>query len=186
MPTEVEWDDFYVKFEAALGEVNASALQIAAPIVYRALARIQELLSVVPPEPARDRAKHFNTYVRNIGRFPKAAFAQTAEGLWQRKRKGAYDQGQVRYTSQQSSKRWGIYVTDTPASVVGTLRNDATYSGWVFGPKDESLDPHQVKWHTETGWVSQDDALSGASSEIDAMLQEATQQIISNLMKEGG
>ena len=133
MPTEVEWDDFYVKFEAALSMINAQALQIAAPLVYKSLARIQELLSVIPPQPARDRSKHFNTYVRNIGRFPKAAFVQTAEGVWQRKRKGAYAQGQIRYTSQQSSKRWGIYLSDTPNQVSGVLRNEASYSGWVFG-----------------------------------------------------
>ena len=182
MPREMEWDEFYVQFQAGLTLVTTHALRIAAPVVYRALARIQEVLSVIPPQPARDRAKTFNTYVRNIGSFPKSAFVQTNEG-WKRKRTGAYDKGKIRYTSQQSSKRWGIYVDETGNTIIGTLRNDATYSGWIWGPKDQSLDPHQVEWHTETGWVSQDDAIRETKPDVDQMLQQAVDEILAVLMR---
>jgi hypothetical protein len=180
------WDQFHEEFQAALLLVEDRALPIASEMIYKVLAHIQELLSVIPEQPDRARAKTFNTYVRNIGNFPKAAFSQDAQGIWKRRRQGAYDVGKVRYTSQQSSKRWGIYINDEENAVTGALRNDASYSGWLWGPLDMSADPHQVAWHTETGWISQDTALEEAQEVTDDLLAGAVNEIMAILSERGG
>jgi hypothetical protein len=195
-----EWDDFYTDFQAALTQIEDRALPAAAEMIYRILARIQETLSVIPEQPARDRARgtdskgrevvHFNTYVRNIGNFPKSAFVQVQRGdkagQWKRKKTGAYDQGKVRYTSEQSSKRWGIYVNEGDHEITGELRNDASYSGWVFGTIDQSMTLHQVPWHTLTGWTYTEQAIEITRTDVDAMLAEQVTQIVEMLSRGQG
>lgn len=155
----------FIAFERQLDGVSEQSTPLIVEALGRGLQSLQSAISVVPPQPARDRAPsgHFNTYVRGVGRLPKSAFF-TKKGV---ARKSIKTKGATR-TSEKSSQRWRMSVETEGNVVRGTLENTASYSGWVWGPKEG--DPHQVPWHAETGWVSADDALEQTMGHIDAMM----------------
>ena len=76
-------------------------------------------------------------------------------------------------------KKYRHKVEVTDESAVGLLTNEATYSGWVVGPKEG--DPHQVSFHAETGWVNADDAVEKAKPEILKYVSEAVEDFIEML-----
>lgn len=152
---------------------------VFAPLASRAIAvsleAIEQVISPYPPQPDRMRSGHFNGYVRGQGRYPKSAFyPDTAEpGGWGLKRGR---KGQVKLTSQQMDKKFRTSVTREAHRIHGELRNDATYSGWVIGPKQG--DPHQVPWHAETGWVNADDAIDQATPAIEGSMSKAIDDLL--------
>lgn len=179
----MSWDEFHTEFQMGLTAVTERAAQMLNPVASQVLARMQDLISVIPPQPDRNRAPRFNNYVREIGHFPRSAFYATKKGTWRRKgRVSRIEQGQIRYTSQQSNTRWMTYITGQPSLVVGTLRNETSYGGWVFGPRDASLDIHQAAWHAETGWVSQDAAIEEAMPELNRLMAGVTDEIVSTIL----
>jgi hypothetical protein len=135
------------------GDEQVAAAFAAAPGLARALfdraARqglqsLEGVLKPYPPQPPRDRAKTFNTYVRGIGRFPKSAFVGA-----QRKGRGAYKPGprggQVRRTSEQLGKRWQSRVYPQAVGITAMLSNPVSYAQYVQGEK-------QPYYHLQTGW----------------------------------
>ncbi len=73
-------------------------------------------------------------------------------------------------------KKYRHRVSVEEASIVGELSNEATYSGWVVGPKEG--DPHQVDFHAETGWVNADDAVERAKPLILEYVSEEIEDFI--------
>lgn len=184
-------------FAQALKQVE----EIAAPLGERAigvsLTALKNTLEPVPPQPDRDRAnqdhKHpspYNRYVRGVGVFPRRAF-EMVDGQWQRKKKGAYKKGpkggKVQYTSEQSTKKWLVQVQAKGGAVEGELRNEASYSGVLFGHKpgvnaDDGI-PAQAIFHAATGWNNIDDSLAAVQPVIDAAFDKAAEQTVKQLVK---
>lgn len=144
----------------------------------RVLVKVQAEISPYPPQPDRMRSGKLNTYVRGVGRYPKSAFVpETSEpgGFKVRKTKRA----QIRHTSQDMASKYRMSVQVTDSNIEGRLWNEADYSGWVIGPKEG--DPHQVAFHTETGWPNQDDVMTRLQPEIDAHKERAIASLMDTL-----
>lgn len=149
------------------------------PIVTKAmtisLTAIYEQISPYPPQPNRMRSGKLNTYVRGQGFYPRSAFIPDASepgGFRTKKTKKA----QIRLVSQQMDKKWRMNVINTGEEVTGILRNEATYSGYVSGGKDE-----QMPFHAETGWPNKDDSIEAAMPIIEESVDSAVNAFISGL-----
>jgi len=184
-------------FEKALRKVD----EIAAPLGERAigasLTALKNALEPVPPQPDRDRANKdgkypspYNRYVRGIGVFPRSAF-EMVEGQWKRKKKGAYKKGpkgeKVRHTSEQSTKKWRIEVVMQGNAVAGELRNEASYSGYLFGHKPGGQAvaddiPSQAPFHMDSGWSNLDDSLAKVQPVIDEAFGKAVDRVVQQLV----
>jgi hypothetical protein len=102
-------------------------------------------------------------------------------------RKAANAAGVVGYKmgkpSEQSSRRWKVQVTPGDnGNVRGELRNEASYSGYVFG--HDGSDPKQAELMSKIGWTSIDSAVSDAAGAIDQILKAGVDEII-NLIASG-
>lgn len=167
--TEAGFKVSLVNFEGVAKALN-SAEKLFMPFAARAMRDINDAIikeiAPYPPQPDRMRSGHLNTYVRGQGSYPKSAFVRNIKepGGWSIK-KGAHA---VKLTSQQMDKKYRGSVKREKHQVTGLVENEASYSGWVVGPKKG--DPHQVDFHAETGWVNADDAVEQAMPAImDAM-----------------
>lgn len=166
-------DNDLAKFQNALEKSGELFWPLAAKAAAQSLQVVQSLLEPYPAQPPRNRAKTFNTYVRGVGRLPKSSF--TGGGI---KTKGA----KVRRVSERMSTRFKIDVKQQEAGVTGELKNTASYSGWVLGPKDTSETPHQAPWHKQTGWANIDDTLNEAMPQIEQFFGNAVDEFISKLV----
>lgn len=139
---------------------------------------IKSIISPYPPQPDRDRAKTFNTYVRGKGRYPKSAFVKNPKepGGYATK---AVNKGQVRMTSQRMDASFEETVNQGSDSVTVKLSNRASYSGYVIG--FENGTPHQQPFHKETGWVSTEEAVAGAMGEVGVIMEGALQDFFGSL-----
>jgi len=154
------------------------------PLISRAVAislqAVQSAISVIPAQPSRTRSKHFNTYVRGTGSFPKSAFvpsAGTPGGFKVLGKNKLIKAGRVRMTSQDLPNKFRMTVTsDRDGNVIGDLHNSASYSGWVNGPPGSGT-PHQVKPHQRTGWVNSEQALAEAMPQIKNACNTAMRQL---------
>jgi hypothetical protein len=77
------------------------------------------------------------------------------------------------------SSKFKIDVSAQAEEVDGELRNYADYSGYALGHHTE--DPHQVPWHAETGWESQDDAVTTAMPRIEHYANQAADEFIKRI-----
>lgn len=188
-------DEGFDELQRGLQRASRLALPLAERAIGVALTALESVMAPYPPQPDRDRANQdgekpspYNTYVRGIGHFPRSAFRQV-EGVWQRKKTGAYKPGpkggKVRRTSQQLDKRWRIRVVREGHAVVGTLENTASYSGYVIGHKAgvESNDgtPAQAPFHAETGWPNVDDSLAHVQPIIDQAFETVIDTFVTQL-----
>lgn len=155
---------------SALEGADRLFMPLASKAMAISLTAIESIIAPYPPQPARDRAAHFNTYVRGQGNYPKSAFvADSSEpGGYRTKR---VPKASIRLTSQQMDKRFSKSVKVKENILQGELRNEATYSGYVIGPVEG--DPHQVSFHAQTGWVNADDAIAQATPDIVESLNTA-------------
>ncbi len=165
-----------------LAALLANADRLFLPFAGRAALDIADgilgRISVYPPQPARDRAKTFNTYVRGKGRYPRSAFVQD------KREPGGYasrrvDKSQIKMTSQRMDASFGETVIQGSNSVTVRLENRASYSGYVIG--FEQGNPHQQPFHKETGWVSTDEAVAVAMSEVSGIMEGALQDFFGSL-----
>jgi hypothetical protein len=142
------------------------------------LQALYEEQSPYPPQPDRMRSGHLNTYVRGQGNYPASAFVadKSEPGGFRTKR---VSKGQIKLTSQQMDKKYKQKVTTSSSEVIGELRNDATYSGYVIGHKTE--DPHQVSFHATTGWPNADDSVATAIPAINASVEKAINDFLKQL-----
>jgi hypothetical protein len=136
------------------------------------LSSLQRFVEVYPPQPDRNRAKTFNTYVRGVGNYPKSSFIANP------KAPGGYKvkltpKGQIKMTSQQMNKGFRQTVMVRDNTIAGTLFNQATYSGWVLGSIDQAMTPHQVPWHTETGWVAKETGMTEVEDDLNRNVEAA-------------
>lgn len=174
---KVTFTDDFSKLEEALDSVQMLFRAYASEGIAKSVAAISRVIEPYPPQPNRMRSGRLNTYVRGQGRYPKSAFIPDARepGGFAIK-KGARA---IKLTSQQMDKKYRQKVTPTEEGIVGQLSNEATYSGWVVGPKEG--DPHQVSFHAETGWVNADDAVEQAKPEILKYVSESVEKFIESL-----
>ena len=98
-----------------------------------------------PPQPSRTRAKTFNTWVREVGALPRAAFGISKKtGKTTIRRAGRA----VLRPSEKMLKKWkeaDPQITISRNSISGRLTNAASYGAFVQGQE-------QVRWHKQTGW----------------------------------
>ncbi len=162
------------KLQELLAGAEALFLPHASKAILEAEVVVKEIWGAYPPQPPRDRAKSFNTYVRGKGNYPKSAFVadQSEPGGYKTKRVKA---GTVKLTSQRMNTRFKVDVNGAK----GTLTNTADYSSYVIG--NETEDPSQVSFHSETGWVSTDQAIAQAMPQIEAIAQEAAEKFVNSL-----
>lgn len=151
-----------------LAEALESAQELFKPFATKSIAislgAIEDAISPYPPQPDRMRSGHFNTYVRGQGSYPKSAFvpdSQEASGFRIKPKTAA-----VKLTSQQMDKKFRSKVKISGKVITGELRNDASYSGWVLGTENKGATPHQVDFHTATGWMSTEGAIDKAKPTI--------------------
>lgn len=163
----------------ALEEMPDKAVPLVEKAMIRGLLSVQGRVEPYPPQPDRNRAGTFNTYVRGIGHFPKSSFVGG-----RRKKRGAYTPGphggKVRRVSERLGSRWAIkVVTDVGnVSVTGTLGNNASYANVVQGDR-------QAAHHALTGWVTLDDAVDQSVEDVEAAFDEAIDQVV-DWFNEGG
>lgn len=162
----------------ALEQAKELFMPLASKAIALSLKAIEEEIAPYPPQPDRMRSGHLNTYVRGIGFYPKSAFvADTNEpGGFSIKR---VKSTQIRYTSEQMDKRFKSKVKVTDKAITGELRNTASYSGYVIGWK--MGDPHQKEHHSQTGWVSADDAIEKARPKIEQSINTAIDEFLRKL-----
>ena len=161
----------------ALGNAEALFKPFASRAISESLVAISAEIEPYPPQPDRMRSGHLNTYVRGQGSYPKSAFIPDSKELGGfRLKKGSHA---IKLTSQQMDKKYKQEVTVNKKSVIGILSNDASYSGWVVGPKKGT--PHQVAFHAETGWVNSDDAVEQAMPQIESAMSDAVDDFIEML-----
>lgn len=179
------------ELDTALEQVQAIAIPIATLAISQGLQAIEAKIAPYPPQPDRDRAnqdhKHpspYNTWVRNAGAYPRSAFRSVPGGkgqdAWKIKHVAVKSLSRA---SEQMSKKFRIQVGVSQDAVVGELRNDASYSGWVIGSKDASQTPHQAAWHAETGWVAKEDAIEQAMPFISQAVDDAIDQVLNRIIK---
>ncbi len=154
-----------------LAEMPETAQPLIGDAMGEGLDAILRIVEMYPPQPPRDRAKTFNTYVRGIGRFPLSSFV---EG--KRKRRRAYE-GHVRYTSEDLGNQWSQEI-EIGTGVVGTLGNPVSYADYVQGAK-------QAAHHAQTGWVTIEEALEQATPEIMAAFEQALDRLIEKFNQGG-
>ena len=165
---------------SALDRASDLYIPFASKAVAISLTAIYSKVSPYPPQPARNRAKSFNTYVRGQGTYPKSAFVPDVSeigGFRTIKTRHA----QIRMTSQQMDKRFKQSVHVSSDAVVGELKNTATYSGHVIGRK--SGDPKQASFHALTGWANTEDSLEAAMPAIDAAFNDSVDSFLEALSK---
>lgn len=171
---KISFSDDFSELREALNSVETLFKPFASKGIARSLSAISRVIEPYPPQPDRMRSGRLNTYVRGQGRYPKSAFVpDVREPGGFAIKKGARA---IKLTSQQMDKKYRHKVEVTDESVVGILSNEATYSGWVVGPKEG--DPHQVSFHAETGWVNADDAVEQAKESILGYMSEAIEDFI--------
>jgi hypothetical protein len=78
-------------------------------------------------------------------------------------------------------KRFRIQVRVEEDAIIGSLKNTASYSGWVLGSEDNSKVPHQVAYHRETGWVAKETAITRAKPTMDKAMDIAIGQFLAVL-----
>jgi len=174
----------------------AVAPQIAAPEIEKAVGRsliaIYGKAGPYPPQPPRDRAESFNTYMRGIGHFPRSSFVGA-----KRKARGAYAAGprggQVRRTSEDLGQKaahktffsgymattrgqWKTKGRVTAQGFLGILGNTASYADYVQGEK-------QASYHAQTGWVKLSDAARQVTTQIQQLFNNAAMAIAKALRR---
>ena len=140
----------HIEGDEAVQRAFQQAPRLANTIMQQTMRQANQLmvgtLKPYPPQPPRDRAKTFNTYVRGIGHFPRSSFAGG-----QRKKRGAYKPGArggtVRRTSERLGARWSSKVQRAGGGWLGITSNSASYADVVQGQK-------QPYYHLQTGWVT--------------------------------
>ena len=153
-------------FSITLDRVTDAAPQQFAGAMETSLLDLLSILKPYPPQPDRNRAKTFNTYVRGIGRLSRSAFGG----------KRINTKGNVGRTSQRLGTKWTSSVEVSGATVTGTIENSASYSNVVQGTR-------QPPFHAETGWVKYEDAYTQAKEQIDRNFNEALDQILEELAR---
>jgi hypothetical protein len=141
------------------------------------LVLIEAYMTKIPPQPDRQRAKTFNGWIREIGRFPKSDFIPEPGGTFRvkRKRKGPTKK------SERSAKAWRMELQQNESKVDAELRNEASYSGWLFATKNAAVTPHQVPWHTLTGWPNIDDAFKDLQPQLDEAIDKQVTDFLQTL-----
>lgn len=158
-------------FAITLDRVADATPEMFAGAMTQSLLDMESVLKPYPPQPARDRAKTFNTYVRGIGRLPKSAFV-TKSGAT---RKKVVTKGAIR-TSQRLGTRWSHRVDISDNTVTGTIENTATYAVFVQGR-------YQPAYHHETGWVTGEEAYEQQEAQIMRNFNETLDRVLAEIAK---
>lgn len=170
------------KLPKLLDGIDRLFIPYATKAIAISLNYLKGLISPYPPQPPRNRGGRINTYVRGVGFYPRSAFVSDSSepGGYRVKRA---KKSTIRYTSEQMDKRYAQVVKSTETGAEGTLKNTASYSGWVIGSKDNNEIPHQLPYHTITGWPNKDDTLNAAMPFIDAQRDKAIDQMMQAIME---
>lgn len=106
---------------------------------------VQQEASKFPPQPSRTRSRHFNTWVREVGQLPRAAFGVSKKtGKTTIRRAGRA----VLRPSEMLLKKWKEaqpQIRIGGGYIVGRITNAASYGVFVQGVR-------QAKFHAVTGW----------------------------------
>lgn len=168
------------EFVSRLKDAEGAARSLGIQAMSLTLNALQKVVEVYPPQPDRMRSGRFNTYVRGVGHYPLSSFIPDKDtpGGYKVKRTR---KSKIRMTSEQMNKRFVQTVTTNNVHVLGTLKNEASYSGWVLGTEDQGEVPHQVPWHAETGWVSEETGTSQIEQTLEHNVAKMTEDFIKGL-----
>lgn len=169
-----------IKGLTELIQAMADSPEIARPLMEQAMTKsllgLRDVLRDYPPQPPRDRAKTFNTYVRGRGRYPRSAFP--GGQLNSRAGTTALHAGQVRLTSERLGSKW-THATEWGSDYLeGVLGNTASYALEVQGSAED-----QNYWHGVTGWPTIDGTLNDQEEQIYQNYDEALTELIAQLEK---
>ncbi len=162
-------EDDIKTFYVTLGKVTDASPEYFKPAMEMSMLDMLGELKPYPPQPARNRAKTFNTYVRGVGRLPKSAFF-TSTG---KERKNIKTKG-AKLTSQRLGTKWTFDVEIESNTVTGTLSNNATYSNIVQGDR-------QPAFHAQTGWVTYEQAYDNTEQQILKNFDDAMDKLLEDL-----
>lgn len=158
----------------ALQDAPELARRIAKRAMSDSLNVLRGLVRPYPPQPPRNRAASFNTYVRGVGHFPRSSFT-----AGERKKRGAYRPGpkggRVHRTSERLGEKWTQEVRVEGDAVEGVLGNTASY---VFAVQSRDRQP---PYHAMTGWVTIEDALDQAEPDIVRIWGGAVDELVEEL-----
>lgn len=175
---DVELKGGFDELIRALDKADSLFLPLASEAMAISLTAIEEEIAPYPPQPPRNRSKHFNTYVRGQGFYPRSSFVadKTEPGGYRIKKT---PRGKIRLVSQQMDKKFKSNVKFTGNAITGELKNEAGYSGYVIGSKTE--DPKQTDFHAATGWQNKEDAIAAATPKIIQSLNTAIDKFLARL-----
>lgn len=158
--------------------------EVAVPILSQkmeqSLLLIEGLVKEYPPQPRRDRAKTFNTYVRGKGRYPRSYFpgGQFNARAGRRLKK----RGKVHLVSERLGTKWTHKVSVRKDQVIeGVLGNSASYAGYVQIKDDPEGDVDQTDFHAATGWPTLEDSIDQVEPEIDKLFDQGADEILRKL-----
>lgn len=162
-----------------LAKADAAFVPFATTATLEAEEVVEENIGIYPPQPPRDRAKSFNTYVRGKGKYPRSAFIRDP------KQPGGYrtrrvNKGTIKFTSERMNTRFRKFVMPSGNVVLGTLKNEASYSGYVIG--HEAGYPQQRDFHKATGWRSVEEAIAISMPKINEIANKVVKDFIRSLL----
>ena len=157
------------EFVAAIQRSPETAVPILETALERALLLVEGVVKQYPPQPARDRAKTFNTYVRGRGHYPLSAFNRGGK-----LKRGAKRDPTIRLTSERLGTKWTHQVDFDEAGAVGEIGNTASYA-------DEVQGEGQADFHAETGWPTLPAAMDQQEQNIYDILELALNEILKKL-----
>lgn len=166
MAKNIELEGFD-EFVRALAEAPGLARPIMGKKMKESLFSLRGTLKETPPQPPRDRAKTFNTYVRGFGHRPKSYFTGGSRRI-----KGV--KSLAKQTSEKLDTKWTDEIEFEAEAVIGVLGNTASYAQVVQGEL-------QPDFHAQTGWITLDDALDQHEAEINDNFEAGVDELLAAL-----
>lgn len=189
-------DDLH-NLSSVLSAIVEKAIPIASRAVAQCLEAIQRRTQVIPGATEANQAgrkdekgRPIGWYERNKGYWYPVKKIKTL-GDHPTRRGGAIKLSKKQqaalsiagykndFSSEQSRFKWRIKVTPSQSMVEGSLENEASYSGAVFGWKAD--EPRQATLMASIGWRSIDDGISEANGAMQSALGTAADEIVKSI-----
>jgi hypothetical protein len=139
---------------AKLGEGN-----IYREAVIESIEFLRQRAEKFPAQPSRTRAKTFNTWISERGRYTIATFKGKTGKQYKNPKTAA---GRLLKPSEKMLKRWQdaeIHIKQSKNSIEGMIKNEASYAVYVQGNK-------QPAFHKRTGWKTTTEIMSANADKV--------------------
>lgn len=139
--------------------------------VKESLKVLQQEASRIPPQPSRTRSKHFNTWVREVGALPRAAFGVSRKTGKVTIRRGGRAVLRVSEKLLQQWKTAVPQITYSAGQITGRIVNAASYGKWVQGEQ-------QTRFHAVTGWKTTEQIEASQEARIRVIFERTVNAIL--------